>query len=83
MPTLQKRVRNVFFFGGFLVPSILVQAWVTCPHTSDGKNILSGWSLSKTSSILSMATNSNNNPSSSEEKDKEDGENGSRQHRLF
>ena len=82
MPTFQKQVRNIFFFGGFLVPSILVQAWVTCPHPSDGKKNLSGWSLSKTPSMLSMTTNSNDNPSSSEEKDNEDGENGSRQHRL-
>ncbi|VEU45138.1 unnamed protein product [Pseudo-nitzschia multistriata] len=75
-------VRNLFFLGGFILPSILVQALVACPRTSNG-NICMSRSLSKKSSMLSMSSNNDiDSSASSEENDGEDGESGSRQHRL-
>lgn len=85
---IQNRVRNIFFVGGFLVPSLVVQAWITCPSTRDGNILRPGRGVSKTSSVVSMAIDENNKPThSSEEEDSNDRDNspsdkGSRQHRL-
>jgi len=88
MPLLQNRVRNLFFLGGFLVPSLVVQAWITCPRSRDTIILKSGRGSAISSSMISMAADKNNNPSSSfEEKgdnndDSAHNEKGARQHRL-
>lgn len=83
MPNLQKRVRDLFFLGGFLVPSSSVQAWTTCTYTRSGNTLNPRCGSSRTSPIICMTADEDNIPS--EEKDSN--ENGhddkaSRQHRL-
>mmetsp|Transcript_18313 Transcript_18313/g.41800 ORF Transcript_18313/g.41800 Transcript_18313/m.41800 type:complete len:583 (-) Transcript_18313:171-1919(-) len=90
MPLLQKRVRNLFCLGGFLIPPLVVEGLISCPCPRDGSILNSARGLSRPSTILSMTADRNNNPSSSsssEENSSSDDdnindENGSRQHRL-
>lgn len=77
---LQHRVRNLFFLGVFFVPSLVVQAWVTCPCNKDSNALKSGRGLAITSSMLTMTIDKNND---SDEKDNNDSEEkGARQSRL-
>jgi len=87
MDLLQKHVIEIFCW--FLLPSLVVEAWTTCPYTVDDSNSLMmvrGLLYKSSSTMLPMTTDRNKNPSSySEEKDDDDNsnnDNDSRQHRL-
>mmetsp|Transcript_65618 Transcript_65618/g.73457 ORF Transcript_65618/g.73457 Transcript_65618/m.73457 type:complete len:569 (+) Transcript_65618:44-1750(+) len=88
MKLFQKHVIRILCW--FLFPSLVVEAWTTCPYTVNDSNSLlmvRGLLCKSSSTMLPMTTeNRNKNPSSySEGKDDDDNpnnDNDSRQHRL-